>query len=37
MLALFDQAFRRLIGEHPEFAELIRSRSRDRFTRPATV
>jgi CRP/FNR family cyclic AMP-dependent transcriptional regulator len=37
MLALFDQTFRRLNSEHPEFAELIRSQSRDRFTRPATV
>jgi hypothetical protein len=37
MLALFDQTFRRLSSEHPEFAELIRSQSRGRFTRPATV
>jgi CRP/FNR family cyclic AMP-dependent transcriptional regulator len=37
MLALFDQPFRRLTSEHPEFAELIRSQSRGRFTRPATV
>jgi CRP/FNR family transcriptional regulator, cyclic AMP receptor protein len=37
MLALFDQSFRRLTNEHPEFAELIRSQSRGRFTRPATV
>jgi hypothetical protein len=37
MLALFDQTFRRLNSEHPEFAELIRSQSWDRFTRPATV
>jgi hypothetical protein len=35
MLALFDQNFRRLTGAHPEFAELIRSQSRGRFTRPA--
>ena len=37
MLALFDQTFRSLTSEHPEFAELIRSQSRGRFTRPATV
>ena len=37
MLALFDQTFRRLSKEHPEFAELIHSESRGRFTRPATV
>ena len=37
MLALFDQDFRRLSNDHFEFAELIRSQSRDRFTRPATV
>ena len=37
MLALFDQTFRRLSKEHPEFAELIHSQSRGRFTRPATV
>ena len=37
MLALFDQPFRRLTSEHPEFAELIRSQSRGRFTRPETV
>jgi CRP/FNR family cyclic AMP-dependent transcriptional regulator len=37
MLALFDQTFRRLSKEHPEFAELIRSQSRGRFTRPATL
>ena len=37
MLALFDQTFRRLTKEHSEFAELIRSQSHGRFTRPATV
>jgi CRP/FNR family transcriptional regulator, cyclic AMP receptor protein len=37
MLALFDQTFRRLTNEHPEFAELVRSQSRDRFTGPARV
>jgi CRP/FNR family transcriptional regulator, cyclic AMP receptor protein len=37
MLALFDQTFRRLNSEHPGFAELIRSQSRGRFKRPATV
>jgi CRP/FNR family transcriptional regulator, cyclic AMP receptor protein len=37
MLALFDQTFRRLSGEHAEFADLIRSQSRGRFTRPANV
>jgi CRP/FNR family cyclic AMP-dependent transcriptional regulator len=37
ILTLFDQTFRRLTNEHPEFAELIRSQSRGRFTRPATV
>jgi CRP-like cAMP-binding protein len=37
MLALFDQTFRRLSNEHPEFAELIRSQTRGRFTRSATA
>jgi CRP-like cAMP-binding protein len=35
MLALFDQTFRRLSSKHPEFADLIRSQSRGRFTGPA--
>jgi hypothetical protein len=37
LLALFDQSFRSLNRQHPEFAELVRSRSRGRFTRPAAV
>jgi len=37
LLALFDQSVRRLSNQHPEFAELLRSQSRRRFTRPATV
>lgn len=32
MLALFDQSFRRLSREHPEFAELVHGQSRGRFT-----
>jgi CRP/FNR family transcriptional regulator, cyclic AMP receptor protein len=36
LLALFDQRFRRLSTEYPEFAELVRGQSRGRFTRPAT-
>jgi CRP-like cAMP-binding protein len=37
LLALFDQSFRSLNRQHPEFAELVRSQSRGRFTRPASV
>ena len=37
LLALFDQSFRHLNNEHPEFAELVRSQSRGRFTRPASA
>jgi CRP-like cAMP-binding protein len=37
LLALFDQSFRSLSREHPEFAELVRDQSRGRFTRPAKV
>ena len=37
LLALFDQSFRSLSRQHPEFAELVRSQSRGRFTRPAPV
>jgi CRP/FNR family transcriptional regulator, cyclic AMP receptor protein len=33
LLALFDQSFRRLSREHPEFAELVHGQSRGRFTR----
>jgi CPA1 family monovalent cation:H+ antiporter len=36
LLALFDQTFRRLCREHPEFADLVRGDSR-RFTRTAAV
>ena len=32
LLALFDQSFRRLSREHPEFAELVHGQSRGRFT-----
>jgi CRP/FNR family cyclic AMP-dependent transcriptional regulator len=35
LLALFDQSFRRLSSEHPEFAQVVHSQSRGRFTRPA--
>jgi CRP-like cAMP-binding protein len=37
LLALFDQSFRNLSSQHPEFAELVRDQSRGRFTRPVTV
>jgi CRP-like cAMP-binding protein len=33
LLALFDQGFRRLSREYPEFAELVHGQSRGRFTR----
>jgi len=36
LLALFDQTFRRLCREHPEFADLVLGESR-RFTRTAAV
>jgi CRP-like cAMP-binding protein len=32
LLALFDQSFRQLSREHPEFAELVHGQSRGRFT-----
>jgi CRP/FNR family transcriptional regulator, cyclic AMP receptor protein len=32
LLALFDQSFRRLSREHPEFGELVHRQSRGRFT-----
>ena len=35
LLAMFDQSFRRLERELPEFAELVRAQMRGRFTRPA--
>ena len=37
LLALFDQSYRSLSRQHPEFAELVRSQSRGRFTRSAPV
>ena len=37
LLALFEQSFRRLSREHPEFADLVHSRSRGRFTRPPAI
>jgi CRP/FNR family cyclic AMP-dependent transcriptional regulator len=37
MLVLFDQTFRRLSREHPEFADVVRAQSRGRFKRPARV
>jgi len=37
LLPLFDQSFRSLSRQHPEFAELVRDLSRGRFTRPAAV
>ena len=33
LLALFDQSFRRLSRDHPDFAELVHGQSRGRFTR----
>jgi cAMP-dependent protein kinase regulator len=36
MLAMFDQSFRRFDREMPEFADLVRARMRDCFSRPAT-
>jgi CRP-like cAMP-binding protein len=35
MLAMFDQSFRRFDREMPEFADLVRARMRDCFSRPA--
>jgi CRP/FNR family transcriptional regulator, cyclic AMP receptor protein len=35
LLALFDQSFRRLCRDHPEFADLVRGQTEGRFTRPA--
>jgi CRP-like cAMP-binding protein len=32
LLALFDQSFRRLSRDHPDFAELVHGESRGRFT-----
>lgn len=37
LLTLFDQTFRRLSKQHPEFAKVVRDQCRGRFTRPATV
>ncbi|HYX76240.1 MAG TPA: cyclic nucleotide-binding domain-containing protein [Gaiellaceae bacterium] len=37
LLALFDQTFRRICREHPEFANLVHGESQGRFTRPANV
>jgi CPA1 family monovalent cation:H+ antiporter len=37
LLALFDQSFRRICRAHPEFADLVHSKSQGRFTRPASV
>jgi CRP/FNR family transcriptional regulator, cyclic AMP receptor protein len=37
LLALFEQAFRRLSREHPELAEAVHAQSSGRFTRPPTV
>jgi CRP/FNR family transcriptional regulator, cyclic AMP receptor protein len=34
MLAMFDQSFRRFDRDMPEFAELVRARMRDCFSRP---
>ena len=33
LLALFDQSFRRLAREYPDFAELVHGQSQGRFTR----
>jgi CRP-like cAMP-binding protein len=35
MLAMFDQSFRRFDREMPEFADLVRAKMRDCFSRPA--
>jgi CRP-like cAMP-binding protein len=37
LLAMFDQAFRRLTKEFPEFADAVHTQSRGRFTRPTAV
>jgi CRP-like cAMP-binding protein len=37
LLAMFDQSFRRLERQVPEFAALVRAQILGRFTRPATV
>jgi hypothetical protein len=37
LLAMFDQTFRRLSNEHPEFADAVHTQSRGRFTRPTAV
>jgi CRP-like cAMP-binding protein len=34
VLALFDQPFRRLSKEHPDFAEVVRKQCRGRFAGP---
>ena len=37
LLALFDQGFRQLSKEHPEFADEVHRQCDGRFTRPATA
>ena len=37
LLALFEQRFRRLSREHPEFGDVVHGQSSGRFTRPATA
>jgi hypothetical protein len=37
LLTLFDQTFRGLSKEHPEFADVVRTHCGPRFTRPAAV
>jgi CRP/FNR family cyclic AMP-dependent transcriptional regulator len=37
LLAMFEQTFREMCAQHREFVKAVRSESRDRFTRPATV
>jgi len=37
LLAMFDQSYRRLSKEHPDFERVVRDRCGGRFTRPATA
>lgn len=37
LLALFDQGFRQLSNDHPEFADEVHRQCDGRFTRPATA
>jgi hypothetical protein len=37
VLALFDQTYRRLSKQHPEFANVVRTQCGGRFTRSTAV